>query len=197
MPVHIIIFSLRVAHPKLDLPLPLSPGITFPSLRAALSPSLHLRTTTSLRNHSVPTSCSVRPAHGRPLSQSVCNKFLSISVLLPPSSSGLATSPAVSNPPSYSRVSTSSYFLFSIIPRCHPQSQFATKIRFGRALATASTKSAAAAATTTATTEQPVQNRHQAPSHIFDKTLRVNTSSFSLLVSETSTVSLSVPKTIT
>ena len=148
---HAIIFSLRVTHPKLDLPLPLSPGITFPSPRAALSPSLHLRTTTSLRNHSVPTSCSVRPAHGRPLSQSTRNKFLSTSIFVPPSSTGLATSPTVSSFLPNSRIPPSSYFLFSIIPRWHPQSQFATKIRFSRALATAATKSAAAAATSATT----------------------------------------------
>ena len=148
-----IIFSLRVTHPKLDLPP--APGITFPSPRAALSLSLHIRlllfVQSRLRNHSVPTSCSVRPAHGRPLSQSVYNKFLSTTpVILPPPSPGLPTSPAVSSLLPNRCLPSSSYFIFSIIPRCNPQPQFATKIRFYRALATASTKSTATATATTA-----------------------------------------------
>jgi hypothetical protein len=92
-----IIFSLRVTHPKLDLPP--APGITFLSPRAALSLSLHIRlllfVQSRLRNHSVPTSCSVRPAHGRPLSQSVANQFISTSVFLSPPPSRLPTSTTI------------------------------------------------------------------------------------------------------
>lgn len=115
-----IIFSLRVTHPKLDLPP--APGITFLSPRAALSLSLHIRrllfVQSRLRNHSVPTSCSVRPAHGRPLSQSVSNQFISTSVFLSPPPSRLPTSTAI--PPSLflprSRIPSSSSHLLPFLP---------------------------------------------------------------------------------
>ena len=113
-----IIFSLRVTHPKLDLPP--APGITFPSPRAALSLSLHIRlllfVQSRLRNHSVPTSCSVRPAHGRPLSQSVPNKFISASVVLSPPSPRLPTSTAISSLLPCRRIPPSSSHFFPFVP---------------------------------------------------------------------------------
>ena len=115
-----IIFSLRVTHPKLDLPP--APGITFPSPRAALSLSLRIRrllfvfVQSSLRNHSVPTSCSVRPAHGRPLSQSVPNKFISTSVQLSPPSSGLPASTAIPSLLPHRRIPSPPPRLFPFLP---------------------------------------------------------------------------------